>query len=59
MKGNTTRIILNERISAINSSKFNNRHYSPKAHFNHSNNKNSLTNKALSQKLKEFQMRLI
>ena len=44
MKGNTTRIILNERISAINSSKFNNRHYSPKAHFNHSNNKNSLTN---------------
>ena len=44
IKGNTTRIILNERISAINSSKFNNRHYSPKAHFNHSNNKNSLTN---------------
>ena len=44
MKGNTTRIILNERITSFNNSKFNNRHYSPKAHFNHSNNKNSLTN---------------
>ena len=44
MKGNTTRIILNERISAINRSKINNRHYSPKVHFTHSNKKDSLTN---------------
>ena len=44
MKGNTTRIILNERISAINRSKLNTKHYSPKAHFTHSNKKNSLTN---------------
>ena len=44
MRGDTTKIILNERISAINKSKINNKHYSPKAHFNHSNKKNSLTN---------------
>ena len=44
MKGNTTRIILNERISAINRSKLNTKHYSPKAHFTYSNKKNSLTN---------------
>ena len=47
MRGNTTRIILNERISANNRSKINNKHYSPKAHFTHSNNKNSPTNNLL------------
>ena len=48
MRGNTTRIILNERLTAANRSKLTNKHYSPKAHFNHSNNKNSLTNNILS-----------
>ena len=47
MKGNTTRIILNEHISGINKSKINNKHYSPKEHFSHNNKKNSLTNNLL------------
>ena len=47
MKGNSTRIILNERLTAANRSKITNKHYSPKAHFNHSNNKNSLTNSSI------------
>ena len=47
MKGNTTRIILNERISANNRTKINNKHHSPKANFTHSNNKNSPTNNLL------------
>ena len=45
MKENITKIIINERISALNKSKINNKHYSPKAHFQiHSNNKNTLCN---------------
>ena len=44
----TTKIILNERLTTANKSKITNKHYSPKAHFNHSNNKNSLTNNLLS-----------
>ena len=44
MKGNTTKIILNEGMSEINKSRINNRHHSPKAHFTHSINKDSLTN---------------
>ena len=44
MRGNTTRIILKENLSSNNKPKINSRHYSPKAHFTHSNNNNFLTN---------------
>ena len=43
MKGNTARIIINERISVLNKSKVHNKHYSPKAHLViHPNSKNSI-----------------